>query len=1257
MGLFNDIWRRMMTSKSPRVHELINKTHSVGGFPIEVPKTMRDQGTSRFVRPYTDMSVQEYDEMVAYLVTSPDLTEQQKTEELKRLSKISPHKHKIPNLGPLNNAAEIKYDPNPTTGFFDTRKFNPDLQSFISLDIETDDYKQPISIAALKLQFNPATGKFEHVDTFQRFYSTKWQNIRTTHATHGLSPAELRSLRRQQGADYSKVYNASEMEAMYQFIGDSIIMGQNVVPFDLPALFHGRAIPNSTLDTMFAGRNVWQGMKNDLDTIFQRMFGKTMEQAGLHHHMAHADTIAVAMIMQEMAKWEGVTGKSIQYVMKHPQGFHLAQIDSYLPEAEQVIRGTYLAAMRGEIGAYMKAQDLGLTDAQGNLLPGIHYDRPSSSAPGSDVDSVVMEAVKDLLKVQKERSAEASGTVGDLMEAYHDFSNWRRSDLIQKLTKTSFTEGIELLRSAGYETGSTEAGNIISMARKLRSVREAEDAELANWRATARDYNEEGMSFDRDDAFRKIRYLNKLERKGSIFKGQRVELDNLIGSFDDLKDATEGVIEKNQRLLSVYAAFANIKPYDINQYVGSAKQQWSGVMSAANGVVPNFLLNPISRIGSASFNYWEGKLAPWNAFNRTWNSTAGQVGNAAMGIGIATGNPIALGVGGVLGAIGAGTQIYGNYKQQQMETAMLGVQNTLNSLGAMINWIATPFRLLHRVVKMLIGSFSGLTVGINNFMKNGIGAMSQMGNPLSELTGVNYAAYEGTTMMDIASLFNKGSMNSVYENFAKQQKAFYTLGQVNTNRLIASSLLGVYGDVYNPSTDTEGQYNTMVNKLLAAMQGQSDEQKQRTMYLASEIDSNLPSLLRTANMLGVTDINQLTDPTRRGIYWRPLSDEQERQYRWTQYEYGAAQQQWGHSKMKISNWLWQSFGKNIYNGINGIVDQLSEGNWHGALDQAKQMWAKFKEQVSTIWKDIKGVIEGDEKSGTTGWGKTFKLLGLQITNIALQVAKVIVSIWDDVMLRLIDKAEGLMAYLSTVSITPHYDWKTKELTFDVNSISTAKAGDADKQLYQTYNYQGHTYRASDNPNEGMAGYVALADAIYGKGRSDIYGSKTGTQVMADAIDYLRAGNALDLSDYGYYVPAFENGIKLQDYQDLQSLFAAIGKAGLKDKQSWRVAAWMEANVPQSWKIANFDDTTGYYKFAEGMVKGTEDVLRNTIDILQGEVNNEIKLIIEAKDSTGKTTRVPLTGEDGKSVVARDILHLRNMVAEGYNLVVQKGNGG
>lgn len=1236
----------MMTSNSPRVHELINKTHSTGGFPIEVPKAMRGQGTSRFVRPYTDMTVQEYDEVVKNLVLSGELTEKEKKEELKRLSKINPRRHRVPNLQPLNNAAELEYDPNPTTGFFRTVERNPNLQSYVSLDIETDDFKQPLSIAALKFQYNPATGQFEHVDTFQRFYSTDWKSIRKTHAVHGLSPAELKSLRNQQGADYSKIYDESEMRAVHQFMDGSIITGQNVVPFDLPALFQGAAIQNSTLDTMFIARNVWKDMPNDLDSIFTRIFGKTMEQAGLHHHMAHADTIATMMIMQEMIKWEGVTGKSIQYVMQHPQGFHLAQIDSYLPETEQIIKGSYLAALRGEIGAYMKAQDVGLTDVHGNLLPGVHYDRPEAIKPG-DVEAVEG-AIKDLKAYEKKHAGEVSETVNELTEAYESFSNWRRSDLIQKVSKAKSTkEAHELLKTAGYKTGAEGYESIIDQAKRLRAERE----------------KNERSEFE----MKRDLKIEKAKRHGWISRDDEAVL-RATESFDELSDALDDVTTKNQKLLDIYSAFANIKPYDVNQYMAAAKTQWGGTMKAAQGVIPRFLLDPIGRLGEASFNYQEGKLAPWNAFNRTWNATIGQVGNAALGMGLSSGNPWAIGIGAVTGSIGAISQVYGNYKQQQMETKMLGIQNTLNTLGLITSWITAPFKLLQRATKLLTGSFTGLTLSINKFMQNGIGLMSQMGNPLTELTGVNYAAYEGTTMMDVASLFNRGSMNSVYEDFAKQQKAFYTMGQVNQNRLIASSLLGVYSDVYNPSTDIEGTYNSMVNKLLANMKYQSPEQQARTMYLASQIDNNLPGLLRTANMLGVTDVNELTDPGKRNMYWRPLDDTikdkngltEVGRYRWTQYEYGAAQQQWNHSKMRLSNMVWTAVGKDFYNSVNVVVDKMASNDWKGALDEVANWWDTFKGKVTKVWDGIKSSLSGKDgdESSISSWSHGFKLLGLQIVKIALDVSETILNIWNSIMIQLADKAEGLVAYLSTISLTPHFNPKTKELSFELNHIGTAKSVDKSKSIYTAGWTNPETGEVGNlQVREGYGGYAALADIVYGDKLNDWQKTFiTPDQLYWDTAAYLGAGNTIDLSEYGYNIP----GGMVQHAEDLRALFTALGKADLKGPGFWKVATQINAaDVPSEWKIANYDDEVGLASGLSSLIASGNDPVSTSLSIIRDAVDDKIQIELKFMDEQGHT-KASMLIDKFQNGVAKAVTKLQDLVPNlqsGYKLEAVKTSPG
>lgn len=1132
------------------------------------------------------------------------------------------------------NAAELnaaRYNANPTKGFFpmaesvlapnylhsfsDAGERSIGARSFVSLDIETDDRQRPISISALRFIYDTKTGKFHSAGSYQRFYETDLKNIRNTYGVHGLTPDILKKLRTQQGATYSTGYftDPREEASLREFIGSATIVGQNIVSFDLPTLFHGDVPRNNTIDTVIAARNVWKNRPNGLEDIFKRVMGKTMEEAGLSHHDANADTLATMMVLEKMVKWKGPTGDAIRYVMSH-QNVQLASVNEMLKDAGQVITGTYQDINRNyDIGdMYMSAKKITVHKKEDYVLdqsemndmidPNKLTDEQLLGSSYAEVGASVPSAVSD--------------TVKELQAAYNSFSFWRKSKVIQDAAHARSSDEAMAIIGSSFSTEGDAAKDIMTRAIRLRRAEALEDI--------------------------KGRHVSKEDQR--IIK--------TTTSFDELNEALNRVTESSQKWGSVLGAITRIKPYDPNQYLASAQSQWSGVMSASKGVVPDFIRNPISRIGDASFNYWQGRLAPWNAFQRTWMATAGQIGNAAMGVGMATGNPVAMGVGGVLGAVGGVTQIIGNYKQQQMETAMLGIQNTLNTLGALTSWIATPFRLLHRAAKLLIGSFSGLTLGINNFMKNGIGAMSQMGNPLSDLTGVNYAAYEGTTMMDVASLFNKGSMNSIYEDFAKQQKAFYTLGQVNTNRLIASSLLGVYGDVYSPSTDTEGTYNSMVNKILAGMQGQSAEQKARTMYLASEIDSNLPSLLRTANMLGVTDINQLTDPTNRGMYWRPLSDAQEKQYRWTQYEYGAATQQWGRSKMKISNMLWQSFGKDIYNGINGIVDQLTEGNWKGALDQAKQMWIKFKEQVSSIWDNIKKHLFGDGEEGKEGgWAKSFKILGLQITSTALEVGRTILNIWNTIMGTLIDKAEGLISYLSTVSLKPHYDPKTKEFSFEINSIGTAKSVDKGKSIYTAGWTNSETGEVGNlQVREGYGGYAALADIVYGNKLNDWQKTFiTPDQLYWDTAAYLGAGNEIDLSKYGYNIPG---GI-VQHADELRALFDALGVADLKDNQMWRVASQTIAKTPGSWKIANYDDTTGIFSGYKDLEGQYMDIVNNTIDTVQNGIQ-KVVLELKATDSTGKTHKVTLT--EGQNFVTKDLIHLRQLMADGLDLVVQQISG-
>ena len=1177
----------------------------------------------------------------------------------------------------------VQYNANPNKGFFQRATSNLDpnylhtyneegersigARQFTSLDIETDDWGNPIAVTAHRYQYDVRTNQFHHTGSFQRYYETDLKHILKTHGTHNLIPEKLHILRQQQKATYSTKYftDPREAKALKEFIGSSAIVGQNIVSFDLPSLFPGQKITNSVIDTVIAARNVWTNSPNGLDDIFKRIFGKTMAEAGLPHHDANSDTIATMMIFQEMIKWKGPTGDAIRYVMQHP-GTHLGELDEMLNGVSQVVKAgntyqdIYRDYDRGDL--YMSAKKIKVSAKEqtivekGNMTSpaaqlskelgesvDLGYTNPDRQSNSQMVTSAAAETVKNLKEIRA-NLLEDSETVVD---AYNRFNQWQKSELVHRLSKArSSDETYELLRSSGFKLEGPETQAMISQAKKLRETQGQEDfRERTHW----------------------------LKKHGKIWGNDEETIKKLMKSseaFDALGDAIDTVTTKNEKLLNLYRAMGQISLYDPNQYLQSAKQQWGGITGAAQGVVPNMFLNPIKRLGSAAFNYQEQRLTGWNAASRVWNSGIGTaLTSAGTMIGGAIGGPvgalIGAGAGGVItGTFNAGTQIFGNVKQAQMESIALGIQNTLNTLGAMVSWISTPFQLLHRAAKLLVGSFGGLNHAIHNFMKSGISDMSNLGNPLTELTGVNYATYAGASMMDVASLFNRGSMNSTYENFAYQQQGMM-LGNMNTNRIIASSMLGLYGDVYNRGTNSAGQYNSMVNKLLANMAGQSDDQKAWTMYLASQIDSNLPSLLRTANMLGVTDINTLMDPSNRNMYWHTLGTyrdkkgvlhDEEQDFRWTQYEYGAATTQLGYSKMRIANKLWTAFGKDLFNGVNAVLDAVAGGNWKQALDSAIEMWHTFKDKLSSAWGNIKEQIfgNGDSEEGMSGWGKSFKILGLQITKIALDIAATIVNIWDQIMNALASKAQGLIAYLSTVSVTPHYDRKTKSFSFEFNSINTASGYQElrNKNIYD-YDFNSQTGEVYDlRAAKGMGAYAALADIIYA-GKSDYERSfATPEQLYWDTSRYLAAGNSIDLSAYGYNIP----GGLVRHVSEMDALFDALARASSEGPGFREVAAWNQAKVDGSWKIADYADKTGIAPGLQGFTEGAEGVLMDVINALKANADTQIKLLIEAKDSTGKTTRTSLIGEDNKAVITKDILRLDQMMAEGYNLVVQKIGG-
>lgn len=897
----------------------------------------------------------------------------------------------------------------------------------------------------------------------------------------------------------------------------------------------------------------------------------------------------------------------------------------------------------------------------------------------------------------------------ELFQEFNQFNNYRRLGLVRQLAGMGELEGDALLEAAGYTTKAEGYTTLKGMAAKLRKAKEdqelkdfRETVEQGNWKSLARDlssgeYSEKyggwatdvkkytpwtdkespytGSDFDRDEALRKMRYLDKAQRAGHISAEQRISLDSLTGSYEDLVDATNDAIEANERLAKVYQTMANIKPYDINQYIHAAHSQWSGITGAAHGVIPNFVLNPARRIGDAMLNYVDRSVAPWNAVQRVWNSG---IGNALTGVGTAAGAALGGPVGAFIGAGGAGaitgtvnavTQVVGNTEQARLEMFGLNLQNNLNTLGAMISWISTPFQILHKAAKLLIGSFTGLSLKLNSFMGSGIGMMSQMGNPLTALTGMDYGAYIRSTLKDSASLLRKGTMNSTIEDFAQQQQMFYTMGQVDTDRLIAASLLGVYSDVYNPTTDAEGAYNSMANKALRDLKTADPRQRARIMGLARKIDPNLPQLLTSAELMGISDVSILDNPNaiinrangRRqgGVFYNPLQQWEASNFRWTQWEYGAAKEQMGFSKMRIADRMWTAGGKSIYNAANrlfdGVAEAIDTGDWSRVVKEATYIWDKAREAFTNAWEGIKSAVKGDE--GENGQGNsivnTFKSIGALLENIIIKGALKILNVWDNLMVQLADRLQGAIAYLSTIQVKPYIE--DGKLKFNISTIKDRmEYSDADKLYSENSALGGVGAMVLDKPNEGMQGLIRLGEAMGIKGHGGSALNPAYNPSIGDIKAKLRS-----LREQGYqYIP----------YEYLKASGTPITQIGLDDESidafirnlkgtegadtSWEKAAVAFATPLREGMVYNKKeayDKTGIGGFARQWVGDVEDVVGTLASAAVGD--NYARVDLWFKNDTGKRAMI---GADSKgSVFSKDIVLLQQMVPDGLKLVVDQ----
>lgn len=432
--------------------------------------------------------------------------------------------------------------------------------------------------------------------------------------------------------------------------------------------------------------------------------------------------------------------------------------------------------------------------------------------------------------------------------------------------------------------------------------------------------------------------------------------------------------------------------YDFKRWIDAGHEQSKGVLGALKGLVPSEVLGVGARFNEAFFG---AHYADYYGKRKIIEPIT-KIGNAAIAAGFALA-PFTGGASLIASGIGAGvsgiTQAVGTYGENKIKEKGQILQSTIHLLGGTMDTILLPFRVLGKVLRTVIKSFLALSGLIGGITIKGLRNMMDMGNPLTSYTGMDYTGYRASVAGDYGALLRKGSLESLRNTFTTDARGLYTVGKLNTNKIVAASMLGVFGDLYNPTSGGD-PVASIANKAYKNMKGASADEKSRIMYLLGEIGgSELQNLVQSMDTLNMS-YEDITNPAKRGVTWTNRNDENLRKrFQLDQYEFQSIGENIKWNGMRIADKLWVKIGKPVYNGLNDIIELIADNNWQGVFDKLKDFW----KQVKNWWdndkdvQDIKNIFNKPIQGLTDGIINGFQSIGTEILKIT---QKVMHSMWD-----------------------------------------------------------------------------------------------------------------------------------------------------------------------------------------------------------------------------------------------------------------------
>ena len=539
--------------------------------------------------------------------------------------------------------------------------------------------------------------------------------------------------------------------------------------------------------------------------------------------------------------------------------------------------------------------------------------------------------------------------------------------------------------------------------------------------------------------------------------------------------------------------------YDFKRWIDAGHEQSKGVLGALKGLVPSEVLGVGARFNEAFFG---AHYADYYGKRKIIEPIT-KIGNAAIAGGFALA-PFTGGASLIASGIGAGvsgiTQAVGTYGENKIKEKGQILQSTIHLLGGTMDTILLPFRVLGKVLRTVIKSFLALSGLIGGITIKGLRNMMDMGNPLTSYTGMDYTEYRASVAGDYGALLRKGSLESLRNTFTTDARGLYTVGKLNTNKIVAASMLGVFGDLYNPTSGGD-PVASIANKAYKNMKGASAEEKSRIMYLLGEIGgSELQNLVQSMNTLNMS-YEDIANPAKRGVTWTNRNDENLRKrFQLDQYEFQSIGENIKWNGMRIADKLWVKIGKPVYNGLNDIIELIADNNWQGVFDKLKDFW----KQVKNWWdndkdvQDIKNIFNKPIQGLTDGIINGFQSIGTEILKIT---QKVMHSMWDIVYPFISNLADiDILATLSPFNKDGiQFKSKTpteKEINDEVKKLEARRKGSWKGTIVEGDPIYKEIFQASGgtvdirNLSEGELKKLAAARLIAAKG------GNAGSMVMA-----------------------------------------------------------------------------------------------------------------------------------------------------------------